>query len=99
MGSEQKEDMEQGILQLVTPMRHCTKVLVRTDKAPALRSLAENPDPEFVKNGISLELGDDLNKNSNCSIDKKIQELEAEIRRLCPKERKNINRNSLPSCD
>ena len=27
-----------------------------------------------------------MNKNLNCSIDKKIQELESEIKRLCPKE-------------
>ena len=88
ISSEQKEDMVQGILHLVTPMRHCSRVLVRTDKAPALKSLAETPDQELVKNGIRLELGEDLNKNSNCSIDKKIQELEAELRRLCPKETK-----------
>ena len=86
--TEQKPDMVQGILNLVTPMRHCSKVQLRVDRAPALKSLAENHDQELVDNGITLELGEDLNKNSNCSVDKKIQELEAEIRRLCPKETK-----------
>ena len=80
--------MVQGILNLVTPIRHCSKVQVRVDRAPALKSLAENHDQELADNGIDLELGEDLNKNSNCSVDKKIQELEAEIRRLCPKETK-----------
>ena len=88
IGTEQKQDMIQGILSLVTPIRHCSKVQIRVDKAPALRALHHNPDQELVQNGIILELGDDLNKNSNCSVDKKIQELEGEIRRLCPKETK-----------
>ena len=86
--SEQKEDMIKNILSLVTPIRHCATVLVRVDRAPALKSLAINPDPQLRSNGILLDLGDHLNKNSNCSVDKKIQELEQEIRRLCPKETK-----------
>ena len=84
--SEKKEDMITGILNLVTPIRHCATVQVRTDRAPALKSLATNPDPELSSNGILLELGEHLNKNSNCSVDKKIRELEDEIRKLCPKE-------------
>ena len=84
--SEKKEDTVQAILSLVTPIRHCDSVLVRVDRAPALRSLANNPDDQLSRNGIKLELGESLNKNSNCSIDKKIRELESEIVRLCPKE-------------
>ena len=86
--SEQRQDMVRGILDLTTPIRHCSRVVLRVDKAPALKSLATNLDQELVSNGISLELGEDLNKNSNCSIDKTIQELEAELRKLCPKETK-----------
>jgi hypothetical protein len=88
ISTEQRQDLVQGILNLVTPTRHCSKLQIRVDKAPALKSLAENQDQELVQNGITLELGEDLNKNSNCSVDKKIQELEAKIRRLCPKETK-----------
>ena len=82
--SEKKEDMITGILNLVTPIHHCATVQVRTDRAPALKSLATNPDPELGTNGILLELGEHLNKNSNCSIDKKIREI-ARVRYTVPK--------------
>ena len=80
--------MVRGILSLVTPIRHCSSLLVRVDRAPALKSLAENTNEELESNGIYLDVGEHYNKNSNASVDKKIQELEAEIRRLCPSENK-----------
>ena len=86
--TEQRDDMSEGILDLVTPIRHSNKILLRVDRAPALRSLATKKEDQLEENGIKLELGDHFNKNSNCSVDKKIQELEAEILRLCPKETK-----------
>ena len=88
VNSEQREDMVEGILALVTPVRHSDKIIIRVDRAPALKSLANNPDEELKSNGIEFDLGEHFNKNSNCSVDKKIQELEFEIRRLCPKETK-----------
>ena len=88
LDTEQREDMVKGILSLATPIRHCATVQIRVDRAPALKSLANNPDQQLQTNGIILDLGDHLNKNSNCSVDKKIQELENEIKRLCPKETK-----------
>ena len=84
--SEKTEDMVEGILALTTPIRHSNKIVVRVDCAPALKSLAKNTNEELVRNGVRLELGESMNKNSNCSIDKKIQELELEIKKLCPKE-------------
>ena len=70
--SEQKEDMVKGILSLVTPIRHCSSLLVRVDRAPALKSLAENTNEELESNGIYLDVGEHYNKNSNASVDKKI---------------------------
>jgi hypothetical protein len=55
--SEKKEDTVQAILSLVTPIRHCDSVLVRVDRAPALRSLANNPDDQLSRNGIKQGLG------------------------------------------
>ena len=60
--------------------------VVRVDRAPALRSLAMNNDEELTRNGIELDLGENINENCNCLIDKKIQELGLEIKKLCPKE-------------
>ena len=84
--SEKREDMIEGILALTTPIRHSNKIVVRVDRAPALKSLAENKNEELSRNGIKLDLGESMNKNSNCSVDRKIQELELEIKKLCPKE-------------
>ena len=82
--SETREDMVKAILHVVTPIRHCHRVQVRTDRAPALLSLASRPDKQLESNGIDIVLGDQGNPNSNCSVDNIIKDLEAELRRLNP---------------
>ena len=82
--SETREDMVKAILQVVTPIRHCHRIQVRTDRAPALLSLASRPDKQLESNGIDIVLGDQGNPNSNCSVDNIIKDLEAELRRLDP---------------
>ena len=82
--SETREDMIEAILAVVTPVRHCSRVQVRTDRARGLSSLAERPDHQLQENGIDMVLGDNANPNKNASVDKSIQELEAELRRLSP---------------
>ena len=84
VGSETREAMIEGILAVVTPVRHCSRVQVRTDRARGLSSLAERPDQQLQDNGIDMVLGDHANPNKNASVDKSIQELEAELRRLSP---------------
>ena len=86
--SENREDMIQSLLSVITPVRHSSRVQVRTDRAKALCSLADRPDPQLADNGIHLDLGDHGNKNSNAAVDKMIQELEAELRRLSPEGQK-----------
>ena len=82
--SETREDLARAILAVITPIRHGARVEVRTDRAAALQSLANRPDQQLQANGIDLVLGDHGNPNSNCSVDKTIQELEAELRRISP---------------
>ena len=82
--TETRDDMIQAILSTVTPIRHAAKVEVRTDRAPALQSLANKPDPQLVDNGIVVVLGEHANPNSNCSVDKTIRELEEEIKKIHP---------------
>ena len=82
--SEKREDMIQAILTTVTPIRHAAKVEVRTDRATSLQSLANRPDQQLLDNGIVLVLGEHANRNSNCSVDKSMQELEGELKRLDP---------------
>lgn len=80
--SERKEDLVEGIIRTVTPLRRSNSTLVRSDAAPGLRSLAENPHPDLQNMGIQIIIGEDFNKNKNCHVDKAIQELENEIRKL-----------------
>ena len=82
--SESKEDMIQAVLNTVTPIRHSSRVEVRTDRASALKSLADHPNQQLLDNGIHLILGDHGNRNSNCTVDKEMRELEEELRKLEP---------------
>ena len=82
--SQTRESMSAAILHLVTPIRHAAAVEVRTDWAASLQSLANRPDPQLTDNGIMVVLGEQGNKNSNCSVDKTIRELEEELKRLDP---------------
>lgn len=75
-----------GLLAIVTPIRHSATVKVRVDKAPSFKSLATRNHTDLMDNNIELILADDENKNSNCVVDKIIQELEVEIRKLVLKE-------------
>ena len=82
--SETRADLEEAILQVITPIRHSAAVLARVDKASAFLSLTKNRSDMLEENGIRLNMAEDYNKNSNCAVDKKIQELEEEFRRLSP---------------
>ena len=82
--SESMEDLARAILAVITPIRHGARVQVRTDRAAALQSLANRPDQQLQANGIDLVLEDHGNPNSNCTVDKTIQELEAELKRISP---------------
>ena len=82
--SEKKEDLATGLLQVITPMRHHSRVIVRTDRARGLVSLSETPDQQLLDNGIEIELAEHGNRNSNASVDKTIQDLEKELIRLDP---------------
>ena len=82
--SESREDLLKAILAVVTPIRHSARVEVRTDRASSLQSLGNRPDNQLADNGITVVLGDKGNPNSNCSVDKIIQELEGELRSIDP---------------
>ena len=85
---ETREILEHAIVQVITPMRHSPKILARTDNAPAFKSLCRSTSPILQENGITLQLGNDANKNANAIVDKIIQELEFEIKKLAPNEEK-----------
>ena len=88
LDSEQKEEMIKGIILTITPVRHSAEVIVRVDSAPALLALTKTGHNDLNQNGITLALGEDMNKNSNCCVDKKMQELQTELKKLCHSESK-----------
>ena len=79
--SESADDQAKGIISLVTPVRRSNMISVKVDAHPSFKSLSKGQVPEFNKSGISLTIGNVSNKNSNCHVDKVIQELEHEIRK------------------
>ena len=86
--SEQKQDLLHGLIQVTTPIRRGETLMIRTDRAPALEALARSPPQEMKSVNIQLTLPDShFNKNSNSKIDKIIQELQQEIRKICPEPR------------
>ena len=74
--TENREDLADAVVQAVTPVRNSAVLAVRVDQAPAFQSLMKSKSEILESNGIVLDLADDLNKNANCVVDKKIQELE-----------------------
>ena len=82
--SEKAVDLAKAIIQATTPVRRASTLLIRADKAPGFISLASESNSPLKDLGIELELGDDYNKNSNCSVDKIINELEVEIKKFSP---------------
>ena len=82
--SESSEDLRDAIIDLITPIRVKGKVIIRTDKATGFQKIKANNQLEAAN--ITIELGDDFNKNSNAVVDKAIQELEREITILKPNE-------------
>jgi hypothetical protein len=86
--SERKEDLLHGLIQVTTPICRGELLLKRTNRAPALETLAKSPPHEIKSVNIQLVLPDaHFNKNSNAKIDKIIQELQLEIRKICPEQR------------
>ena len=86
LASETKEELIRGILLTTTPLRHSSKLVLRTDQATGFQSLHKTQHSDLVQNGIMIELGDDGNKNSNTIVDKRIQELELELKKIQGKE-------------
>ncbi len=80
--SESSIDLADGIVRVVSPIRRSNDVFVKSDAHPSLKSLKQAMSEELTDSGIHLVIGNVHNKNSNCHVDKMIQELEHEIRKF-----------------
>ena len=63
-------------------MRQSAKIEVHTDRATALKSLAERPNRELTDNNITLVLGNQSNWNSNGQVNNAIKLLKAKLKRF-----------------
>ena len=80
--SEKSDDLKNGLVQLASPLMSPGGCSVRVDNASGFVSLK---DDRYLKNiGIEIDLSRLKNKNSNPTIDKAVQELEHELKRLLP---------------
>ena len=85
--NEKADKLLEGIIHLTTPFKisSSTLVSIQTDQAPGFKSLKIKED-ELIKLGIHLELGNPKNKNALAIVDKKMQELEFEMKKLSQSE-------------
>ena len=85
LASEKADTLLEGLIQTISPFKASTPSLVtiRTDKAPGFNALKNKPN-ELKDLGIDLDLGEPKNKNSTALVDRKMQELETEIKKLSP---------------
>ena len=81
--TEKTDDLLEGILLTTSPLRSSfsSKIHIRVDQAPGFKSLAKQKK-ELDDLGIDLELGNAKNKNAVAIVDKKIKELNDEIKKL-----------------
>ena len=95
--SEGANDLVNGIIQTVSPFRSSITTSIRVDQAPGFKSLMK--DSAALKElNITLELGCAKNKNALSLVDRKIQELEIEIKKISGNE-KNLSDNSCQGDD
>ena len=81
--TEKQEDLEDGIIQAVTPFKAASLATVRVDQAPAFKAIMVRP-ANLKEVGIELEPGECKNKNALALVDRKMQELESEIKKAAP---------------
>ena len=79
--SEKAEDLLEGIILTTSPLRTSLTTNIRVDQAPGFMKLFRSKSVLTDLN-ISLEPGEAKNKNSLALADKKMKELEDEIRKL-----------------
>ena len=82
--TEKSEDILKGIVRAVLPFKPSSlQTRIKVDTAPGLSSLIKNPK-KLLQQDIVLEAGRTKNKNKVAQVDRRIQELEAEIRKMSP---------------
>ena len=82
--SEQSQDLKNGLIYLTQAIRSPGWITVVVDNAKEFESLVKSNDKDLLDLKIELQLTDTFNKNANSVVDRGCQELEEELRKLCP---------------
>lgn len=82
INSESASDLLKALTDITQATRHPGLITIRVDSAPGFKSIAINHKKDLNDLNINLELGDQLNKNSNACVDKGIAELNHEIKKI-----------------
>ena len=80
--NEQKDLIRNAILESTAEIKSHNGARIRVDGATAMQSLVN--DETLSRNGLHLEVGRLKNVNKNPVAEKAIQELERELKRICP---------------
>ena len=81
--SEKHDSLLEGIILTTTPFRASNLTKIRVDQAPGFRKLiTKKLDLEEL--GIMIDLGEVKNKNALALVDRKMNELHKEIKKLTP---------------
>ena len=82
--SESSDDIFNGIMKAIMPFKPTTlQTHIKVDAAPGLVSLIKKPE-RLLNQGIILHPGRVKNKNKVAQVDRRIQELESELRKMSP---------------
>ena len=82
IATETSKDLVEGIIKAIFPIKSALSV-VRVDQAPGFRKLIKDKI-SIADLGLELTPGDAKNKNALAIVDKKISELEKEIKKIAP---------------
>ena len=81
--SEKHQDLLDGLIKTITPFKSSLLTSIRVDQAPGFKALFKKK-VDLKEAGIDLDLGEVKNKNATAVVDKKMQELELEIKKCSP---------------
>ena len=83
INTEKHKDLLDCLIKTITPFKSSSLAPIRVDQAPGFQALFKRK-AEAAEAGIELDLGDVKNKNATAIVDKKMQELEMEIKKCSP---------------
>ena len=82
ISNEQHETLQRGLIQLSADYKHSEGCTIRVDNASGFVRLRN--DRLLASVGINLDFGRVKNKNKNPTVDRSIQDVESEVKRLSP---------------